>query len=163
MNKVALKTFPPFHIVAVILLTGILYACQKASDETKQQLVSLVDSAAALIASEGAERACQAFKQADSQWLHVDTYIFIYDMNGTVICQPAYPDSEGQNLMNFQDPNGTFLIREIVAAVQTAPSGWVEYIWPKPSEGKNAKKLTYVKKVESGGETLIVGSGIYLD
>ncbi|MCI0401013.1 MAG: cache domain-containing protein [Gammaproteobacteria bacterium] len=163
MKTAALNARPLFLIWAVLLLTGALYACQRASDESKQQLVSLVDSAAALVSSEGAERACEAFKQPDSQWFHDDTYIFIDDMSGTVICHPADPNLQGQNLTNLQDPKGTFVFQEIVAAVQTNPSGWVEYTWPKPSEGKDAKKLTYVKKVESGGKTLIVGSGIYLD
>ncbi len=43
MKKVALHSFPLFLIGAVMLLTGVLYACQKASDEAKQQLVLLVD------------------------------------------------------------------------------------------------------------------------
>ena len=162
MKKVALNTFPLFLIGAVILLTGVLYACQKASDEAKQQLVLLVDSAAALVSSEGAKQACEAFKQPGSQWLHDDTYIFINDMKGPV-CHPAYPDLEGQNLLNVQDASGIFFAREIVAAVKTKPSGWVEYTFPQPGTDKDAKKLAYVKKVESGGETLIVGSGIYLD
>ncbi len=91
MKKVALNTFPLFLIGAVILLTGVLYACQRASDEAKHQLVLLVDSAAALVSSEGAKLACEAFKQPGSQWIHDDTYIFIIHMNGPV-CHPAYPE-----------------------------------------------------------------------
>ena len=163
MKKVALNTFPLFLIGAVILLTGVLYACQKASDEAIQQLVLLVDSAAALVASEGAKQACEAFKQPGSQWFDEDTYIFIEDMDGTEVCYPPDPSLEGQHLMNLQNSNGTSVAQKIIETVKTEPSGWVEYMWPKPGESTDSKKLTYVKKIQSGGKTFIVGSGIYLD
>ena len=163
MKKVALNTFPLFLIGAVILLTGVLYACQKASDEAKQQLVLLVDSAAALVASEGAKQACEAFKQPGSQWFDEDTYIFIEDMGGTEVCYPPDPSLEGQNLMYLQNSNGKFVVQKIIEMLKTEPSGWVEYMWPKPGESTDSKKLTYVKKIQPGDKIFIVGSGIYLD
>ena len=163
MKKVALNTFPLFLIGAVILLTGVLYACQKASDEAKQQLELLVDSAAALVSSEGAKQACEAFKQPGSQWFDEDTYIFIVDMDATQVCYPPDPSLEGQNQMNLQDSYGTFVVQKIIETVKTEPSGWVEYMWPKPGESADSKKLSYVNKIQSGGKTFIVGSGIYLN
>ncbi len=113
MKKVALHSFPLFLIGAVMLLTGVLYACQKASDEAKQQLVLLVDSAAALVSSDGAKQACEAFKQSGSQWFDEDTYIFIEDMDVTEICYPPDPSVEGQNIMNLQNSKGTFVVQKI--------------------------------------------------
>jgi signal transduction histidine kinase len=55
------------------------------------------------------------------------------------------------------------VIQTLINAVRTKFSGWVQTMWPKLSEGKDAKKLTYVKRVDSGGKALVVGSGIYLD
>ncbi len=163
MKKVAQNTFPLFLVGAVILLAGGLYGCQKAGDETKQQLVSLVDSAAALVASEGAPQACEAFKQPDSQWFNKDTYIFIEDMDGIEVCYPPDVSLEGQNLMNLQNSTGEFVIQMIHEAVKTEPSGWVEYNWPKPGESTDSRKSTYLRKIQSDGKTLIVGSGVYLD
>ncbi len=56
-----------------------------------------------------------------------------------------------------------FVVQKLIDAVRTKSSGWVQTMWPKLSEGKDAKKLTYVKKVDSGGKAFVVGSGIYLD
>ncbi len=112
---------------------------------------------------EGAKQACEAFKQPGSQWFDEDTYIFIDDTDGTQVCYPPDPSVEGQNQMNLQDSNGTFVVQKIIETVKTEPSGWVEYMWPKPSESADSKKLSYVKKIQSGGKTFIVGSGIYLN
>lgn len=106
---------------------------------------------------------CEDFKQPGSQWFHGDTYVFINDMNGAIVCHPANPDFEGANMLSLQNSEGTFVIQKLIDAVRTKSSGWVQYMWPKPSEGKAAKKLTYVTKVDSGGKALVVGSGIYLD
>jgi signal transduction histidine kinase len=40
-------------------------------------------------------------------------------------------------------------------------SAWVEYYWYKPGHNTPARKQTYVKRVEVGGTTYIVGSGMY--
>ncbi|MCI0401043.1 MAG: cache domain-containing protein [Gammaproteobacteria bacterium] len=163
MRKTALDSLPLLSIGVFILSTGVLLASPTASDASKNRLVSFVDSAAALVESKGEQEACVEFKQPGSQWFHGDTYVFINDMDGTIVCHPGHPDWEGQNLLSLQDSNGTFVIEEIIDAVKTSPSGWAEYMWPKPSEGRDAMKLTYVNKVESGGKTLLVCSGIYLD
>jgi signal transduction histidine kinase len=42
-------------------------------------------------------------------------------------------------------------------------SGWVSYYWYKPGRNEPAYKNTFVKKVQSGGNTYIVGSGFYTE
>ena len=43
-----------------------------------------------------------------------------------------------------------------------AAPGWT-YYWYKPGQNTPARKQTFVRKVQSGRDTYIVGSGIYLD
>jgi signal transduction histidine kinase len=42
-------------------------------------------------------------------------------------------------------------------------SAWVEYYWYKPGANTPAKKQAYVRKVQSGQDTYIVGSGLYME
>lgn len=42
-------------------------------------------------------------------------------------------------------------------------SAWLELYWYKPGQNTSARKQTYVRKVQSGQDTYIVGSGVYLE
>ena len=42
-------------------------------------------------------------------------------------------------------------------------SGWLDVYWYKPGSNMPGRKRTFVKKVQSGSDTFIVGSGIYVD
>ena len=151
-------------IFGVFIFVSVLWSdVARAESDAKNQLVALVDRAAELVESIGEEKACENFKQPGSEWFHDDTYVFINDMKGVVVCHPANPEFEGANMLSLQNSDGTFVVQKLIDAVRTKTSAWVEYMWPKPSEGKDAKKLTYVKRVDSGKKALVVASGIYLD
>jgi hypothetical protein len=42
-------------------------------------------------------------------------------------------------------------------------SAWVDYYWYKPGHNTPTLKQAYVRKVQFGRETYIVGSGLYVD
>lgn len=58
-----------------------------------KRLVALADKAAALTESKG-KTAFPEFKKKGSEWLKRETYIFIADMNGTILMHPANPELE---------------------------------------------------------------------
>jgi signal transduction histidine kinase len=47
------------------------------------------------------------------------------------------------------------------ALVQEKGSGWVDYWWPKPGETQPALKVSYVKLAKHGGESFVLGCGVY--
>jgi predicted CoA-substrate-specific enzyme activase len=47
------------------------------------------------------------------------------------------------------------------AAAMKDGSAWLDLYWFKPGQNTPARKETFVRKVQSGGETYIVGSGFY--
>ncbi len=130
------------------------------SKETKQ-IVALVDKAAALIESKG-KTAFPEFKKKGSEWLKGETYIFISDMNGTVLMHPASPELETKSIIDMKDANGKTFMREIAETAKTKGSGWVDYMWPKPGGKSPSKKLSYIKRAKMpNGEMVVVGAGIY--
>ena len=132
----------------------------RQSKEAKQ-VVALVDKAAALTESKG-KSAFPEFKKKGSEWLTGETYVFIADMNGTILMHPANPELETKSILDMKDANGKAFMREFIETA-TKGSGWVDYMWPKPGEKKPAKKLSYVKRAKMpSGETVIVGAGIYM-
>ena len=42
-------------------------------------------------------------------------------------------------------------------------SAWVDYYWYKPGENTLTRKQAYVRKAQSGQDTYIIGSGLYME
>lgn len=122
----------------------------------------MVNRAAALIASRG-RAAFGELRDRQGAFVFMDTYIFVDTPDGTEWVNAAQPSVEGTNLIDARDVKGKPLVRDYIAAALNSGSAWVEYYWYKPGDNIPARKLAYVKKVQSGGETFIVGSGIYTD
>jgi cytochrome c len=150
-------------LLGVLILSSprISEAQEPQSDQAKQTK-ALVDEAAALVESKGTD-AFAEFRKKDSQWLKGDTYIFACDMNGIEVFHPIQPDLEGKSIIDMKDANGKPFIHEMIEIANTKGSGWVEYMWTKPGETEPSKKMTYIKKVKTGVDRLIVGSGYYTD
>ena len=139
----------------------LISADSPQSPEAKR-LVALVDKAAALTESKG-KTAFPEFKKKGSEWLKRETYIFIADMNGTILMHPANPELETKSIIDLKDANGKAFMREFIETAKGKGSGWVDYMWPKPGEKSPSKKRSYVKRTKMpDGEMVIVGAGAYI-
>ncbi|RFA25526.1 chemotaxis protein [Alkalilimnicola ehrlichii] len=86
-------------------------------------------------------------------------YIFVYDRNGVNIAHGVNPALEGRNLIGFQDPNGVYLIRELLAAANRG-GGFVEYAWENPDRAVGPK-LAYAAMLEEWGWA--IGTGFWVE
>jgi signal transduction histidine kinase len=86
---------------------------------------------------------------------------FVDRADGTELVNPAQPSLEGKNLIDVKDVKGERLVRDYIAAAEKEGSAWVDYYWYKPGRNVPALKHTYVRKVQSEGNTYVVGSGFY--
>jgi signal transduction histidine kinase len=90
-------------------------------------------------------------------------YYFIVSMDGTEELFPVEPQYEGANLMDLQDLNGNYVIRDEIRVVTENREGFVTDYWTKPG-GENEMiypKTSYVKLFEP--LNWYVGCGEYLD
>lgn len=62
--------------------------------EQARQVEALVNKAAALI--EKGKAAFSEFRVKDSEWLHDDTYVFVYDLESNVLLNTGIPAREGR-------------------------------------------------------------------
>lgn len=129
-----------------------------------RHLVRLVEDAAALVEKKGTA----AFRELGvkgSRWYSDNHYIFAYDLSGTSIFHPAYPDLVGKNLMDFKDIVGRPLIRHITDVgrkPEPDACGWVFYMWEDNNEFQPHWKNAYIRKViMPGGGVIVLGSGSY--
>ncbi len=127
----------------------------------KAFIVDVVNRAADLVAAQG-EEAFGQLRDKTGPFRFMDTYVFVNSPDGTELVNPGQPSLEGKNLMELKDVKGKELVREYIATATKDGSGWVEYYWYKPGDNTPVPKLTYVRKVQSGEKTYIVGSGVYM-
>ena len=89
-----------------------------------------------------------------------DGYFFVYDQHGTNLVHPRLPELVGKNWWNLQDPNGDFVIRNLLK-VAKAGGGFHNYVWNKPSTGELAPKIGHAIFLKEWG--WMIGTGLYTD
>lgn len=88
-------------------------------------------------------------------------YFFIYDFNCVNVAHGTQKDLQGQNLYDYQDSHGNYVIRDMVSIAKQYDAGYYEYYWNNPSTGKEEPKLAVVYKIP--GFDYFIGSGIYFN
>jgi signal transduction histidine kinase len=128
----------------------------------KAFITDVVDRAAALVAERG-KGAFGLLRDRTGPFVFMDTYVFVTAPDGTELVNPGQPSLEGQNLIGVRDLKGQAVVKDEIALALKEGSGWINIYWYKPGHNTPARKQTFVRKVQSGQNTYIVGSGVYLD
>ena len=129
---------------------------------SKAFIEDVVDRAAALVAAQGTA-AFAVLRDKTGPFVFMDTYVFVESIDGVELVNPAQPSLEGVNLVALKDVNGKAVARECIAAAMKDGAAWVDYYWYRPGSNEPTRKQTFVRKVQAGEDTFIVGSGFYLD
>ena len=85
-------------------------------------------------------------------------YVFVYDVKGVNIAHGVNTSLEGKNLYDFKDPNGVYLIRELIDAAKNG-GGYVQYSW-KNTNGSLNPKLGYAALVPKWN--WVLGTGFWI-
>jgi signal transduction histidine kinase len=128
----------------------------------KTFIEDVVNRAAALVENRGKE-AFGKLRDKTGPFVFMDTYVFVETTEGTELVNPAQPSLEGKSLIDLRDVRGKAVAKEYIAAAMKDGTAWVEYYWYKPGQNTPMRKQAYVRKAQSGQETYIVGSGVYLE
>jgi len=88
-------------------------------------------------------------------------YIFIYTFDGVNIADPILKHNAGKNLIDFTDPNGKLVIKELIDISRQESGGFVSYVWNKPTTNTLTNKISYASSYLPWG--WMIGSGVYLD
>jgi two-component system NarL family sensor kinase len=91
-----------------------------------------------------------------------DGYLFLYDLEGTMLMHPRLKESVGKNMWNLADPNGKMIIQDLIRIARTG-GGFYDYVWPKPSANSNDPKPKRSYAIELPAWGWMLGTGVYLD
>ncbi|NDY55404.1 response regulator [Desulfovibrio sulfodismutans] len=89
-------------------------------------------------------------------------YYFATRLDGTELLFADRPELEGVNLLDMQAPDGTFVVRDMIALVRREGEGFYEYDWTKPGvDGDRHRKIAYIKYFEPFN--CFIGTGEYVE
>jgi signal transduction histidine kinase len=153
------------YVRKVVAPNGQTYVVGSGSYNIKVEKVFVeerVRMAADLLKSAGKAAAFEQFRDPASPFVFLESFIFVLNVQGHTLVDPAFPTMAGRDLSEFKDAVGFFAIREVLKKLAHADQAWVQYLWPKPGSSVTSRKLVHVRKVDIGGETLVVGSDFFL-
>jgi len=90
-----------------------------------------------------------------------DGYFWINDFYPKMVMHPFHASLNGKSLVEYKDPNGIYLFKDVVQTVNKNEEGFVKYSWPKPGYATAQAKLSFVKAFTPWN--WIIGTGTYID
>jgi cytochrome c len=148
-----LKTLIAGAALAVVL-AGHASAQDKA---TADEAVAMVKKAVAHIASNGVEKSYAEFGNKQGGFVDRDLYVVVYGLDGKVLAHGANAKLVGKDLIDAQDVDGVYYVRDRVEKAKKDGTFWQDYKFVNPVTKKVEPKRMYCERV---GETAVCG-GIY--
>jgi signal transduction histidine kinase len=142
-----------------ILVMALVFG-SSAFATTKEEAQAFVKEAKAYIKEKGFDAACAEFskkKEEKGKFHKGELYIFLYDMEGKVLCHGGKKELIGKNLITMKDKNGKPVIQEFRDTAKKG-GGFVDYMWENPDTKVVEPKLSYTETVD---DTKWLGAGIY--
>jgi len=137
------------RFVFIVLASLLVLASSAAADPepgTRQEAVAMIKRVQEKFAKAGPQATFDAITNTD-EFRDRDLYPFVYDLNGWNVAHGANPKMVGKLWISTKDQDGNFLIKEMLATVDGARNGWVDYKWPNPLTHKIQDKSAYIEKL----------------
>ena len=157
-----------FSIAAVISTISIMNIVSRGEtriaayrttliSEREQQIKGYVDMAVRVLEKstpEDAKKTVRNMRYGESG------YLWINDFNNVMLVHPD-PRLEGKDQSDLRDPNGVYIVREIVKTCREKGEGFLNYMWKVPGKEELKPKISFAKAMPS--RNWIVGTGVYVD
>jgi signal transduction histidine kinase len=122
-----------------------------------------VNEAVEILQTKGKEAAFARFNDKTDKFIFLQSYIFVKTIDAVELVNPFSPQIVGKSIIDLQDANGKYFVKDELEILKTQETCWMGYMWPKPKAEVPSQKRVFVKKVTLADETLIVGAGYYLE
>lgn len=145
-------------IAAVLTLAGFGSGAALAADSaTKDEAQVMVKKAVAYVKTEGAEKAYPVISTKGGQFSDKDLYIVVYGLDGKVLAHGANQKLVGKDMIEVQDVDGKYFVKERAELGRKQASFWQDYKFVNPVTKKVEPKEMYC---ERESETVVCG-GVY--
>jgi methyl-accepting chemotaxis protein len=164
--------------LAALTVINALSSRRLILEGRRNELVSAVQSAHAIVAAYQAKAAAGQMPEAEAQKAAKEAvklarfggadgkgnYFYIWSLDGSGVMHPIKPEWDGQMMLGqVKDTGGVDVVLSLINGVKASANGraFVDTNFPRPGKTEPVPKLQYVAKVD--GWNWIVGSGLYMD
>lgn len=141
-------------VIVSIVLAGVAVGQEKG---TAEEAVAMTKRAVAYVRQNGPEKAFAAITAKDPAFIDRDLYVIAYDMQGRCLAHGFNSKLVGKELIDVQDTDGVFYVKNRIESAKTQNSFWQDYKFTNPTTKKIEPKSTYCEKVDKN----IICVGIY--
>jgi len=141
--------------VTLIGATGI--PAVAAEFATKDEAQAMVKKAVAFIKEQGPEKAYPEITDRAGKFVDRDLYVVVYGLDGKVLAHGGNAKLVGKEMLDAQDVDGKFFVKERVELASKQANFWQDYKFVNPTDKKVEPKQMYCERL---GETAVCG-GIY--
>lgn len=142
---------------AIALFCASSVPAWSASTATKDEAIAMVKKAVAYIKQQGPDKAYPEIDNKTGQFVDRDLYIVVYGLDGEVLAHGANEKLIGKNLIDAQDVDGKYFVKERVELAQKEPSFWQDYKFVDPATKRIQPKQMYCERLN---DTAVCG-GVY--
>lgn len=148
-----MKFFKILGVITILFFFALPAMAQEASPEEAK---AMVQRAALYIKAHGKSAAIAEFNKSSSGFIDRDLYVFAIDRDGVFLAHPIRPSFVGKNVIDLQDIEGTFLIRNFL---EIEREGWSAYKWSHPVTKEIRPKKSYIINLGD----YVIGAGAYYE
>jgi cytochrome c len=144
-------------LAAAFAATVVGTAAHAQDRATAAQAEAMVKKAVAFIKTNGADKAYAEFSNKKGQFVDRDLYIVVHTLEGKCLAHGANEKLIGREMMDTQDTDGKFYMKERMDLAKTKQTFWQDYKFTNPVTKKIEPKSLYCERVDN---TAVCG-GIY--
>lgn len=143
-------------ITAAVAATCVFAGAATAA-ATKDEAIAMVKKAVAAIKSEGADKAYPEISTKGGPFTSGDLYVVVYQLDGKVLAHGSNQKFVGKDMIDAQDVDGKYYVKERVQLAAKQPSFWQDYKFVNPVSKKVEPKQMYCEKLDNTA----VCAGVY--
>lgn len=147
------KTSAILGCVVAAMLAGGASAAEFA---TKDEAVAMVKKAVATIKDSGVA-AYAEFTAKNPKFIDRDLYVVVYGLDGKVLAHGANQKLVGTEMLDAQDVDGKYFVKERVELARKQETFWQDYKFVNPTNKKIEPKQMYCERL---AETAVC-AGVY--
>jgi cytochrome c len=150
-----MKTLKTIAAIALLCVAGA--PAWSAATATKQEAVAMVSKAVAFIKQQGPDKAYAEIDNKTGQFVDRDLYIVVYGLDGKVLAHGANAKLIGKSMIDAQDVDGKYFVKERVQLAQKDASFWQDYKFVDPVTKRIQPKEMYCERLNDSA----VCGGVY--
>lgn len=124
---------------------------------TSDDAIAMVKRVIQYMKANGKEKTIAEVNNVNGQFRDRDLYITINNLDMVTLAHGANPKMQGKNLIDLQDADGKYFMRERQQLVKKSGKGWQDYKFVNPVTKQIEPKAMYFERYED----VVINCGIY--